>query len=85
MRHPAVAEVQIVGVPSEKYGEELMAWIKTKPGLAVGAEDLEAFCRGRIATFKIPRYWKFVEAFRSRLPGKCRSFACEKWALAEYD
>ena len=62
--HTSVLEAQVIGVPSEKYGEEVMAWVKVRPGHTVTDEDLIAFCRGRIATFKIPRFWKFVTSFR---------------------
>ena len=61
--HPDVLEAQVIGVPSERYGEEVMAWIRLGPASAVTATGLDAFCRGQIATFKIPRYWKFVEEF----------------------
>lgn len=61
--HEGVSDVQVIGVYSEKYGEEVMAWIKPRPGYNVSAESLHTYCKGRIATFKIPRYWKFVDAF----------------------
>ena len=67
-----VHEVQVIGVYSEKYGEEVMAWIKPRPGYNVSAESLHTYCKGRIATFKIPRYWKFVDAFPMTVTGKIR-------------
>ena len=70
--HEGVSDVQVIGVYSEKYGEEVMAWIKPRPGYNVSAESLHTYCKGRIATFKIPRYWKFVDAFPMTVTGKIR-------------
>src|SRR6185436_11715871 len=61
--HPAVQDAQVIGVPSERYGEEVMAWVKLRPGQQVTGDELAAFCKGQIATFKIPRYWKFVDEY----------------------
>ena len=81
--HPAVLDVQVIGVPSEKYGEEVMAWVKRRPGMDVSREDLVAFCRGRIATFKIPSYWKFVDEFPTTVTGKVQKFKMRETAVAE--
>jgi len=81
--HPAVLDVQVIGVPSEKYGEEVMAWVKRKPAAAVSGDDLAAFCRGKIATFKIPAYWKFVEEFPTTVTGKVQKFRMREMAVAE--
>jgi fatty-acyl-CoA synthase len=81
--HPAVLDVQVIGVPSEKYGEEVMAWVKRRPGATVSGEELAAFCRGRIATFKIPSYWKFVDEFPTTVTGKVQKFKMRKLAVAE--
>ena len=70
--HEGVSDVQVIGVYSEKYGEEVMTWIKPRPGYNVSAESLHTYCKGRIATFKIPRYWKFVDAFPMTVTGKIR-------------
>ena len=70
--HEGVSDVQVIGVYSEKYGEEVMAWIKPRPGYNVSAESLHTYCKGRIATFKIPRYWKFVDALPMTVTGKIR-------------
>ena len=70
--HEGVSDVQVIGVYSEKYGEEVMAWIKPRPGYNVSAESLHTYCKGRIATFKIPRYWKFVDAFPMKKKKKIR-------------
>jgi fatty-acyl-CoA synthase len=72
--HPGVSEAQVIGVPSEKYGEEVMAWVKCKPGVELTAEQLVAHCTGKIATFKIPRHWKFVDGFPMTVTGKVQKF-----------
>jgi fatty-acyl-CoA synthase len=81
--HPGVLDVQVIGVPSEKYGEEVMAWVKRKPAAMVSGDDLAAFCRGRIATFKIPAYWKFVDEFPTTVTGKVQKFRMRETAVAE--
>jgi fatty-acyl-CoA synthase len=73
-RHPSVRDVQVVGIPDDRFGEELCAWIIVQPGAAVGADDIRAFCRGQIAHFKIPRYVKFVDAFPTTATGKVQKF-----------
>ncbi|PTL79306.1 AMP-binding protein [Vitiosangium sp. GDMCC 1.1324] len=81
--HPAVSEAQVIGVPSEKYGEEVMAWVKLKPGATLTQEELVGFCSGRISTFKIPRYWKFVDEFPMTVTGKIQKFRMREVAVAE--
>jgi fatty-acyl-CoA synthase len=81
--HPAVLDVQVIGVPSERYGEDVMAWVKRRPGTSVTDEELVAFCRGRIATFKIPAYWKFVDEFPTTVTGKVQKFKMREMAVAE--
>ena len=81
--HPAVSEAQVIGVPSEKYGEEVMAWVKPRPGMSVTQEELVRFCTGRISTFKIPRYWKFVDEFPMTVTGKIQKFRMREVAVAE--
>jgi fatty-acyl-CoA synthase len=86
MTHPLVAEAQVVGVPSEKYGEEVMAWIRPREGqTAPGEGDLAAFCRGRIATYKIPRYWRLVESYPLTVTGKVQKFRLREMGLASLD
>jgi len=70
--HEAVSEVHVIGVPSHKYGEDVMAWIKVKAGKKVTEKELYDFCHGQIATYKIPRYWKFVDSFPATITGKIR-------------
>jgi fatty-acyl-CoA synthase len=81
--HPAVLDVQVIGVPSEKYGEEVMAWVKLRPGEKITSDELVRFCRGRIATFKIPAYWKFVDEFPTTVTGKVQKFRMREVAVAE--
>jgi fatty-acyl-CoA synthase len=81
--HPAIAEVQVIGVPSERYGEEVMAWVQLRPGATASDEELAAFCRGQIATFKIPRYWKRVDAFPMTVTGKIQKFRMREIAIEE--
>jgi fatty-acyl-CoA synthase len=81
--HPGVSEAQVIGVPSEKYGEEVMAWVKARPGVALTEAELVAFCSGKIATFKIPRYWKFVEDFPLTVTGKVQKFRMREVSVSE--
>jgi fatty-acyl-CoA synthase len=81
--HPAVGEAQVVGVPSAKYGEEVMAWVKLRAGESVTGDELSAYCRGRIATFKIPRYWQFVESFPMTVTGKVQKYRLREMAVEE--
>ena len=81
--HTSVLDVQVIGVPCETYGEEVMAWVKVRPGHTVTDGDLVAFCRGRIATFKIPRFWKFVDEFPTTVTGKVQKFRLREAAIAE--
>lgn len=72
MKHESVVDIQVIGVPSEKYGEEVCAWVIGKEGYDVSQDALLTYCRGQIATFKIPRYWKFVNEFPTTVTGKVR-------------
>ena len=82
-QHPAVSDVQVIGVPDVKYGEELCAWVRLREGQAVTGEELREWCRGRIASFKIPRYWKFVEEFPMTVTGKVQKFRMRETSVAE--
>jgi fatty-acyl-CoA synthase len=82
-QHPAVADVQVVGVPDERYGEELCAWVRLREGQEVNGEELREWCRGRIASFKIPRYWRFVDAFPMTVTGKVQKFKMRETSVAE--
>ena len=73
-RHPAVQDVQVVGVPDAKYGEELCAWIVLKPGQTLDESAVRDFCQGRIAHYKVPRHIRFVEGFPMTVTGKIQKF-----------
>ena len=81
--HPDVADAQVIGVPSARYGEEVMAWIKPKPNARIDAKGLTAFCRGVIATYKIPRYWKIVDAFPMTVTGKIQKYLMREISTRE--
>jgi len=81
--HPDIADVQVIGVPSEKYGEEVMAWVKLRDGSETTGDDLAAWCKGKIAGFKIPRLWKFVDSFPMTVTGKIQKFKMREVAIEE--
>jgi fatty-acyl-CoA synthase len=81
--HPAIADVQVIGVPDERYGEELMAWVIPRPGSSVDTEQVQEFCRGKIAHYKIPRYVKLVDAFPMTVTGKVQKFKMREQAVQE--
>jgi fatty-acyl-CoA synthase len=81
--HPAVSEAQVIGVPSVKYGEEVMAWIRIRPGSELTEEGLRAYCAGKIATFKVPRHWKIVDEFPMTVTGKVQKFRMREVAILE--
>jgi fatty-acyl-CoA synthase len=81
--HPKVSDVQVIGVPDARYGEELMAWVRLKDGQSATAEEMQTFCRGQIATFKIPRYWKFVDGFPMTVTGKVQKYLMRQQAVGE--
>ena len=81
--HPDIADVQVIGVPSEKYGEEVMAWVKPREGASVTGDELAAWCKGKIATYKIPRHWKFVDAFPMTVTGKVQKYRMRELAVEE--
>jgi fatty-acyl-CoA synthase len=80
---PGVAEAQVIGIPSAKYGEEVVAWVRLAPGATLTGGDLRAACAGRIAGFKIPRHWKFVDSFPMTVTGKVQKFRMREIAVAE--
>ena len=73
-RHPKVQDVQVVGLPDRKYGEELCAWIIAKPGQSVTEEEVRDFCKGQIAHYKVPKYIQFVTEFPMTVTGKIQKF-----------
>ena len=82
--HPDIVDVQVIGVPDAKYGEEIMAWVTLREGAApVTAEVLRAYCTGKIAHYKIPRYVKVAEAFPMTVTGKVRKIDMRATSIAE--
>ncbi len=73
-RHPKVQDVQVVGLPDRKYGEELCAWIIVKPGQTATEDEIRDFCKGQIAHYKVPKYIQFVSAFPMTVTGKIQKF-----------
>ena len=81
--HASIREAQVIGVPSAKYGEEVMAWIRLRDGASLGTDELQAFCTGKVATYKIPRYWKVVTEFPMTVTGKIQKFRMREMSIVE--
>lgn len=81
--HPAVADVQVIGIPCSRYGEEIVAWIKFHPGHSASELELQAWCKERIAHFKTPRHFKFVEEFPMTVTGKVQKFRMREISIEE--
>ena len=82
--HPDVVDAQVIGVPDERFGEELMAWIKLRDGAEpITPESLRAFCTGKIAHYKIPRYVKLVDDFPMTVTGKIRKVQMRAQSVTE--
>ncbi|MBX3446691.1 MAG: AMP-binding protein [Parvibaculaceae bacterium] len=73
-RHPKIEDVAVVGVPDPKFGEEICAWVKLKPGESATEDEIKAFCKGQIAHYKVPRYVRFVAEFPMTVTGKVQKF-----------
>jgi len=82
-QHPAIVDVQVVGVPDAKYGEELCAWVRLRDGQSLSIEELREFCQGRIAHFKIPRYLRLTDEFPLTVTGKVQKFRMREISVAE--
>jgi fatty-acyl-CoA synthase len=81
--HAKVSDVQVIGVPDHKYGEEVCAWIQLRDGVTATAEEFREFCRGQIATYKIPRYVRFTSEFPMTVTGKVQKFKMRELTVAE--
>jgi fatty-acyl-CoA synthase len=83
--HPKILEVQVVGVPDAKYGEEIMAWIQTEDGARLSADDVREFCAGRIAHYKIPRYVEIIDEYPMTVTGKIQKNKLREMAVEFLD
>jgi fatty-acyl-CoA synthase len=82
--HPKIQDVQVIGVPDPRYGEEICAWIKLKAGQTATAEEIRAFCKGQIAHYKIPRYIEFVAEFPMTITGKIQKFVMREQTIKKF-
>jgi fatty-acyl-CoA synthase len=80
-RHPKVQDVQVIGVPDQKYGEEICAWIKLRDGESATPEEIRDFCKGQIAHYKIPRHIEFVAEFPMTITGKIQKFVMREQTI----
>lgn len=81
--HPAVADAQVIGIPCSRYGEDIVAWVKLHPGHQATAEELQAWCKSRIAHYKVPRHIRFVDEFPMTVTGKVQKFRMREISVAE--
>ncbi|MBJ7499363.1 MAG: AMP-binding protein [Sphingopyxis sp.] len=84
-RHPAVEDVAVVGIPDERMGEELCAWVRLKPGASADAEAIREFCRGQIAHYKVPRYVRIVGEFPTTVTGKVQKYLIREAMVADLE
>jgi fatty-acyl-CoA synthase len=82
--HPQIADVQVVGLPDKRYVEEASAWIRLKPGARLTEDDVKAFCRGRIAHYKVPRYVAFVEEYPTTVTGKVQKYKLREIGIKRF-
>jgi fatty-acyl-CoA synthase len=81
---PQVVDVQVVGLPDERFGEEVCAWIRLKPGTSLTEEEVKTFCKGKIAHYKVPRYVVFVDEFPSTVTGKVQKFKLREMGIVRF-
>ena len=81
--HPDIADVQVIGVPDARVGEELMAWVKLREGAQLDADAVKEYCKGRIAHYKVPRYVRFTDEFPMTVTGKIQKYKMREIAVAE--
>jgi fatty-acyl-CoA synthase len=82
-RHPKIQDVQVIGIPDQRYGEELCAWVRLRDGENATVEEIRAFCQGQIAHYKVPRYVKFVDGFPMTVTGKIQKFLMRQQMIEE--
>jgi len=82
-RHPKIQDVQVIGVPDTRYGEELCAWVRLRDGETATPEEIRTFCQGQIAHYKVPRYVKFVDSFPMTVTGKIQKFLMRQQMIEE--
>jgi fatty-acyl-CoA synthase len=82
--HPQIADVQVVGLPDKTYVEEASAWVRLKPGARLTEDDVKAFCRGRIAHYKVPRYVAFVEEYPTTVTGKVQKYKLREMGIERF-
>lgn len=81
--HPDIVDAQVIGVPDQKFGEQVMAWVTLKPGATLTEEDVKEYCRGRIAHYKVPAYVAFVDEFPMTVTGKIQKFKLREMSVEE--
>ena len=81
--HPKIADVQVIGVPDERYGEEICAWIRLRDGQTATTDEIRDYCRGQIATYKIPRYVRITDSFPTTVTGKIQKFRMREVSIDE--
>jgi fatty-acyl-CoA synthase len=82
--HPQIADVQVVGLPDPRYGEEVCAWVRPKPGAHLTDEEVRSFCRGRVAHYKVPRYVVFVDEYPTTVTGKVQKFRLREMGIERF-
>ena len=83
MNHDSIEDVQVTGVPDPKFGEEIIAWVSLKSGAKMNEDDIKAFCKGKIAHYKVPRYIKFTDEFPMTVTGKIQKYKMRQVSIAE--
>ncbi|MBD3724559.1 MAG: AMP-binding protein [Flavobacteriaceae bacterium] len=81
--HDLIEDVQVIGVPSEKFGEEIMAWVKLKTNVELSQEELLQFCKDQITHYKVPKFWKFVDSFPMTITGKIKKVEMREISIKE--